>query len=135
MWYKLRFMLQRHTLPISRFDAIEASTFQGVRFGEVISMFSIRLQSYGGFPNISLSTTFTLFSLHFPPFHRYRKIYRKSYYFADRTSGQSFERAFKRTIKSSGNRLFDFSIVRQFEMSISRHLELSTSRMVDRTND
>jgi len=61
-------VLQRHTLPISRVDAIGASTFQGVRFGEVSSMFSIRLQSYGGFPNISLSMIFTLFpfiSLHF----------------------------------------------------------------------
>jgi len=61
-------VLQRHTLLISRTDAKEASTFQGVRFGEVTSMFSIRLQSYGGFPNISLSTTFTFFpyiSLHF----------------------------------------------------------------------
>ena len=35
--------------------------FQGVRFGEITSTFSIRLQSYGGFPNISLSMIFTLF--------------------------------------------------------------------------
>jgi len=54
-------VLQRYTLLLSRFDAKEASTFQGVRFGEVSSTFSIRLQSYGGFPNISLSATFTLF--------------------------------------------------------------------------
>ncbi|MGP1551061.1 MAG: hypothetical protein ACTTI4_10165, partial [Prevotella fusca] len=69
LWYKRRFVLQRHTLPISRFDAIEASTFQGVRFREVSSTFSIRLQSYGGFSNNSLSMIFTLFpfiSLHFP---------------------------------------------------------------------
>jgi len=62
------FVGQRHTLPISRFDAIGSSTFQGVRFGEISSMFSIRLQSYGRFPNISLSAIFPLFphiSLHF----------------------------------------------------------------------
>jgi hypothetical protein len=55
-------------LPISRVDANEASTCKGVRFGEISSMFSIRLQSYGRFPNISLSATFPLFpfiSLHF----------------------------------------------------------------------
>ena len=65
---KTEFVGQRHTLPISRDDAIEASTFQGVRFGEISSMFSICLQSYGRFSNISLSAKFTLFpfiSLHF----------------------------------------------------------------------
>ncbi|KXB74841.1 hypothetical protein HMPREF1860_01949 [Prevotella amnii] len=58
---KTEFVGQRHTLPISRDDAIEVSTFQGVRFGEISSMFSICLQSYGRFSNISLSMIFTLF--------------------------------------------------------------------------
>ncbi|MDY5823346.1 MAG: hypothetical protein SPJ99_00615, partial [Candidatus Coprenecus sp.] len=56
-----RFVLQRHTLPISRDDANEASTCKGVSFGWFTSMFPIRLQSYGGFSNISLSAIFTLF--------------------------------------------------------------------------
>jgi len=62
------FVGQRHALLVSRVDANEASTCKGVRFGEISSMFSIRLQSYGGFSNISLSVIFPLFphvSLHF----------------------------------------------------------------------
>jgi len=56
-----KFVGQRHTLPISRDNAIEASTFQGVCFEEYTSISSICLQSYGRFSNISLSMIFTLF--------------------------------------------------------------------------
>ncbi len=61
LWYKRRFVLQRHTLPISRTDAMEASTFFGYLLRDITSMYHSRLQSYGGFSNISLSMTFTLF--------------------------------------------------------------------------
>jgi len=61
-------VLQRHTLPISRVDTIEVSTLLGCLLRDITSMYYSRLQSYGGFSNISLSEIFTLFpriSLHF----------------------------------------------------------------------
>ncbi|ERJ72678.1 hypothetical protein HMPREF9148_02853 [Prevotella sp. F0091] len=48
-------------MPISRVDTIEVSTCKGVCFEEYSFIYSICLQSYGRFSNISLSMIFTLF--------------------------------------------------------------------------
>jgi len=65
---KTEFVGQRHTLPISRNDTTEVSTLVGCLLRTIYLHILIRLQSYGGFLNISLSEIFTLFpfiSLHF----------------------------------------------------------------------
>ncbi|EFA44344.1 hypothetical protein HMPREF0645_1243 [Hallella bergensis DSM 17361] len=111
-------------MPISRDDAIEASTFQGVRFGEISSMFSICLQSYGGFLNISLSAIITLF--HY-----------LSLYFYDIKI--SIEKAFILQIKRTEYRSIKLLKERYdelyFNSSIYRQIELSRCRQIDKSND
>ena len=83
LWYNCKFVLQRHTLPISRVDTIEASTLMGCLF--------LRVYLHVLFSPAKLRRVFKYliindihsFSFHFPVLHRWLKLKIKPCYFAN----------------------------------------------------